>query len=132
MKTKQAIYNKKGTKFSHCIRVPKDPNMDATYSFKFPVLVGVTVEERWGTKVRPIKSLTTYLQGCSLKRYHDYMVQYSPTTKHYEYWFREAKYATLFSIRCATMQQSVRGKGYPFKIECPHCQQTFRHPTWTV
>ena len=129
---KKAIYNTSGTKFSHCIRVPKDPNQDATYSFKFPVLTHKGVEERWGTKVRPIRSLTAYLQGCSLKRYQDYMVQYDALTKHYEYYFREAKYATLFAITCATMLQKTARKGYPFKIECPNCQHQFRHPTWTV
>ena len=129
---KKAIYNTSGTKFSHCVRVPKDPKMDATYSFKFPVLTHKGVETRWGTKVRPIKSLTTYLQGCSLKRYQDYMVQYDNLSKHYEYWFKDPRMALLFSLRCSYMKQKTAGKGYPFKIECPNCQHQFRNPTWTV
>mgnify|MGYP003115135604 FL=1 len=127
-----AIYNSKGKRFAHCVKVPRDPNTKPTYSFKFPVLIGTAVEERWGTKVRPIKSLTAYLKGCSLKKYEDYMVGYNVASKHYEYWFAQGKYATLFAIRCAMMQQSVRGKGYPFNIECPQCQHQFRHIKWTT
>ena len=127
-----SIFNKHGVEFTHLVCVDRDPNVNPTYSHKFPTMVGVKVVERWSTKVRPIKSLTNALQGVSLKRYRDYMIDYNPKTEQYEYWFLDSQMATLFALVCSTMLQTVSASGHRFDIECPHCHTTFdtKNITW--
>ena len=126
---KQARYNKQGDKFAHCVTVaPKPGGPSPTYSYQFPYKQGVNVIMKWAQKVRPIKDLTRYLQGCALQRYRDYLVEYNG--KDYEYWFRDAKISLLFSLRCSLMQQTRRGQGHRFRIECPHCRKI--HDTHSV
>lgn len=115
-------FNKYGTEFTHLVCVNRDPNINPTYSHKFPTLVGVKVVERWSTKVRPIKSLTQALQGVRLKRNQDYMIDFNPKTDQYEYWFLDPAMATLFALVCGTMLQKLNGNNHNFNIECPHCQ----------
>jgi len=69
------LYNKSGKEFSHKVSIDRDPNVDPTYSHKFPTRDNKgRIVERWSTKVRPIKSMTSLLYGMSLKRNQDYMV----------------------------------------------------------
>ena len=116
-----SLFNKEGKEFAVMVAVDKDPNQDPTYSHKFPTMVGNKVVERWSTKVRPIKSLTAFLQGCQLKRNKDYMIDYNPKTKKYEYWFDDGQNAFMFSLMCGTMKQTLAGSGHKFDIQCPHC-----------
>jgi len=120
-----SLFNKTGTEFTHLVCIDRDPNIEPTYSHKFPTRVGQMIVERWSTKVRPIRSLTRILQGVNLKRNQDYMIDYNPKTQQYEYWFQDAKMATLFALVCSTMQQTVSLPGNQFDIECPHCQGQF-------
>jgi hypothetical protein len=123
-----SLYNKKGTHFDLLVKVPKDPSTDPTYSYKFPTLIGGQVVEKWARKVRPINDLTKYLQGCSLKRYVDYMVDFNTSTLNYEYWFNDPQYQLMFSLYVGGMKQSTKGKGYAFSISCPHCQAKIKRP----
>lgn len=118
---KMAVYNKEGEMFDLKVKVAKDPNTDPVYSYKFPVLRGTQVKELWARKVRPIKDLTKYLQGCNLKRYKDYMVSYNAQSQNYEYWFKDAQYQMLFALAISGMKQSTKDKGYAFSITCPCC-----------
>ena len=78
--------------------------------------------ERWAKKVRPIKDLTRYLQGCGLKRFKDYLIDFNG--QDYEYWFRDARMALLFSLRCSFMKQTrAAHRSHGFKIECPDCHK---------
>jgi len=121
-----AIFNKKGDEFKHLVTVPKDPNTEPTYTHPFPVAVAPNrVEERWSTKVRPIKDLTKCLQGYNLKRNIDYMVDYNAVSRQYEYWFMNDDDAFWFKLTAGHMTQSFAPKGPVFQIECPCCNQVF-------
>ena len=127
-----SVFNKAGVEFKHLVRVNRDPNVDPTYSHKFPTLVGNKVVERWGTHVRPIRSLTHALRGVRLMRNKDYVIEYSAALQQYEYWFLEGQMATLFALVCGSMLQTQSPKGHRFDIVCPHCQQQFdtQQITW--
>ena len=118
-----SIFNKAGKEFTELVTIPPQPGQPTTYTHKFPVKVGNTVEERWSTKVRPIRDLTNILRGCQLKRNQDYMVNFNG--KEYEYWFENSKHALMFQIAASTLKQTVSPKGDKFDIECPHCQKVF-------
>tara|TARA_R110000764_G_C10688618_1_gene343460 strand:+ start:67 stop:459 length:393 start_codon:yes stop_codon:yes gene_type:complete len=119
-------FNKDGVEFTHKVSVPKDPNTDPTYSHTFPVAVAPgVIEERWSTKVRPIKDLTKCLQGYHLKRNIDYMIDYDGITQEYEYWFLCDDNAFWFKLTAGHMMQSHSAKGKTFRIECPCCNQVF-------
>ena len=118
------VNNKQGKRFSHMVGVAKDPNTEPTYSYKFPVLRGLKVTELWAQKVRPIKSLTYYLQGLRLKRYTDYMVHYDQARQQYEYWFKSKRITQQFAAHlfiANIKHQPLKNKGYRFNIECPNC-----------
>ena len=121
--TKKARYNKHGDKFEHCVTIAPQPGQpDPTYSYKFPTLEGNQVVEKWAKKVRPIQDLTRYLQGCGLKRFRDYLIDFNG--QDYEYWFRDSRVALLFSLRCSFMKQTRQHAGsHRFKIECPDCHK---------
>ena len=127
-----SIFNKEGVEFCHLVCVDRDPNVEPTYSHKFPTLVGNKVVERWGTHVRPIRSLTHALRGVRLMRKKDYMIDYNPRTQQYEYWFLDGQMATLFALVCSSMKQTLSPRGHRFDIVCPHCQQQFdtKDITW--
>lgn len=118
-----SIFNKQGVEFTHLVTIPPSPNQSPTYSHKFPVRVGNRVEERWSTKVKPIKDLTNILKGCALKRNQDYMVEF--TKGLYHYWFLDKRHAFMFQIASSNFTQSVAPKGHKFDIQCPHCQTQF-------
>lgn len=122
---KTSMFNKQGTEFTHLVTVARDPNgPPATYTHSFPVLgKGGRVEERWSTKVRPIKDMTRVLSGARLKRNQDYMVDYNG--KEYEYWFLDAKWAMMFQIAASGLTQTLVSKNHKFDIECPHCHNNF-------
>jgi len=120
-----AIYNKQGDKFEHKVVIPKDPNTDPTYSHTFPVQVGNRVEERWTSKVRPIKDMTRVLQANHLKRNIDYMVDYNGINKEYEYWFKDDVEASMFKLISAGVVQKLGLPGAKFKIKCPCCGDIF-------
>lgn len=121
-----SIFNKQGVEFKHPVSIPRDPNIPPTYSHSFPVIgKGGKVEERWSTKVRPIKDMTRILQGCQLKRNHDYMIEYNEATGMFEYWFLDARNQTMFAIAASNLKQTVASQGPKFDIECPHCQGHF-------
>lgn len=117
-----SIFNRKGVEFQYVVKVPRAPGSpDPTYSFKFPTLgPNGRVVERWGSKVRPIKSLTPILRGCSLKRYQDYMIEWNGNE--YEYWFLDQRWALMFQIASAGYTQSVASKNPLFSLECPMCK----------
>lgn len=119
------MFNKQGTEFNFKVEIDRDPTINPTYSHPFPVLVGNTVQERWSTKVRPIKTLTRMLQGVQLKRNQDYMIDFNIKTDKYEYWFRDGPTAMMFQLMCGHLKQNVSQPGHKFDIECPHCQATF-------
>lgn len=121
-----AIFNKQGVQFSYLVSLPRDPNVDPTYSHKFPArLPSGKVVERWARKVRPIKDMTRILQGNNLKRNIDYMIEYNGINEHYEYWFKDAMDAATFKLSSVGVAQKLSLPGYNFKIECPCCKQTF-------
>jgi hypothetical protein len=118
------MFNKNGDEFTHLVTVAKDPSVDPTYSYKFPARQqNGTIKELWAQKIRPIKDLTTLLRGVQLKRNVDYMLEYNHGR--YEYWFKEAKHATLFSLIVPQTGQSLASGGQQFDVECPHCANTF-------
>ena len=119
-----AIFNKQGDEFEHLVRIDCPKNHRPTYTHKFPVVVGTHVEDRWSTKVRPIKSMTNYLKGCELKRYTDYMVQFNKFTNKFEYWFKEGQYATLFALRVSGMKQEYGTKKPALYACCSNCGHT--------
>jgi hypothetical protein len=119
------IFNKHGVEFKHLVKIPKDPNSPATYTHSFPVQVGNRIEERWSTKVRPIKDLTRILQGCQLKRNQDYMIDYNEGTQMYEYWFLDPRNQLMFAMASSNLKQTTIVNGHKFDIECPHCQTHF-------
>lgn len=117
-------FNKDGIEFKHLVQIAKDPNgPPPTYSHSFPV-VGKRgkVEERWSTKVRPIKDMTRILQGNKLRRHHDYVIDYNEATQLYEYWFLDSRHAMLFQIAAGNLTQSLSAPQNHFSLECPHCQ----------
>ena len=116
-----SIFNKQGVEFKHLVEVPKAKGVEPTFSYKFPTLVGATVKERWARKVRPIQSLTRYLQGVNLKTRKDYMVDFNDKTGKYEYWFLDGNNATLFALTVGHMAQQASKKKHAFKICCPSC-----------
>ena len=116
-----SMFNKEGKEFKHLVTVAKAKGVEPTFSYKFPVLVGGAVEERWAKKVRPIKTLTSYLRGVNLKLRQDYMVDFNDKTGLYEYWFDNKGNAMIFALTVSHMQQQTAGKGYPFRICCPKC-----------
>lgn len=120
-----AVFNKKGDKFDHVVTVPRDPNVSPTYSHKFPVRVGNIVEERWASKIRPIKDMTRVLQANHLKRNIDYMVDYNGVKQEYEYWFKDDVEAAMFKIASANMCQKLQLPGAKFKVKCPCCKKTY-------
>lgn len=122
-----SIFNKQGVEFKHPVRIPRDPNgPPPTYSHSFPVIgKRGKVEERWSTKVRPIKDMTRILQGCQLKRNQDYMIEYNEATQMFEYWFLDPRNQTMFAIAASNLKQTVASQGPKFDIECPHCQGHF-------
>jgi hypothetical protein len=65
--------------------------------------------------------MTRYLQGCALKRFQDYMVEYNKETGKFDYWFKEGKHATLFALAVGTMAQEVRAPNVPLTACCPAC-----------
>ena len=117
-----SIFNKKGIEFSYVVRIPRAPGSpEPIYSFKFPTLgPNGRVVEKWGSKVRPIKSLTPILRGCSLKRYEHYMIEFNG--QDYEYWFLDSRTALLFQLATAGYTQSIAPKNPQFDVECPHCK----------
>lgn len=118
------MYNKAGEHFPHVVKVARDPTVPPTYSYMFPMRQpNGKVRNLYATKIRPIKDLTTLLRGVSLKRNVDYMLEYK--APNYEYWFKEAKHATLFSLIVPQTGQSLAGGGHKFDIECPHCSNIF-------
>lgn len=118
------MFNKNGDEFTHCVKVAKDPSVEPTYSYKFPARQNNgTVKELWAQKIRPIKDLTTLLRGVQLKRNIDYMLEYN--APYYEYWFKQAKHATLFSLIVPQTGQSLASSNGHFDIECPHCAGLF-------
>lgn len=127
------MYNKQGTKFAFRVSIDRDPAVDPTYSHKFPTMSprGVVVE-RWSTKVRPIKSMTSLLRGMNLKRNVDYMIDYNSVTQKYDYYFLDHGNATWFSLVCGGMKQLVQKPNHTFNVVCPHCQQDFptKDITW--
>jgi len=120
-----AMFNKEGIQFTYRVEIDRDPNTDPIYTHSFPVLVGNTVQERWTTKVRQIKTLTRMLQGVQLKRNQDYMIDFNDQTQKYEYWFRDGPTAMMFQLMCGHLKQTLNPQGLKFDIECPHCQATF-------
>jgi hypothetical protein len=129
-----SIFNKHGIEFKHPVQVPLDPNgPPPTYTHSFPVIgKRGKVEERWSTKVRPIKDLTRILQGCRLKRNQDYMIEYNEATQMYEYWFLDPRNQLMFAIAASTVKQSHAAQGPKFDIQCPHCLNQFatKDITW--
>ena len=125
-----AIYNKKGTEFTHLVEVDKPKGHSPTYTHSFPVAVGNRVEERWSTKARPIKSMTRYLQGCALKRYQDYMVEYSPSKAKFQYWFVQGKHATLFQLAVSSLEQEYATAKPRLTAKCPSCNH--RMNSWEI
>lgn len=120
------LYNKQGKTFPHKVSINHNPNIDPTYTHKFPVIGPKgTIEERWSTKVRPIKSLTTLLRGMTLKRNEDYMIEYDGVSKTYDYYFHDYGHATWFSLVCSGMQQALNIPGRKFNVICPHCNKDF-------
>ena len=119
-------FNKDGLEFKNLVSVDRDPNQDPTYTHKYPArLPNGQVDERWSTKVRPLKPLTHYLQGMSLRRFKDYIVDFNPVTDKYEYWFVDPKVQLMFALACGHLLQGFQAPGQTFDVECPHCQQTF-------
>jgi hypothetical protein len=116
-----SLFNKEGKEFNTMVAVDRDPKQDPTYRHKFPTMVGNKVVERWSQKVRPIKSLTRFLQGCQLKRNQNYMIDFNAKTDKYEYWFDDAQNALMFGLMCGSMKQTLAGSGQKFDIVCPHC-----------
>ena len=117
-----SLFNKEGKEFSTMVAVDRDPNQDPTYRHKFPTMVGNKVVERWSQKVRPIKSLTRFLQGCQLKRNQDCMIDFNAKTNKYEYWFDDGQNALMFSLMCGHMTQTLAGSGHKFAVECDQCK----------
>jgi hypothetical protein len=124
-KLKMSLFNKEGKEFKNMISINKDPNVDPTYSYAFPVPKGNKIEMRFAKKIRPIQSLTRMLQGCRLKRNQDYMIDFNDNTDKYEYYFADGRHATMFALMCSTMTQPIKGPGHKFNIQCPHCNQQF-------
>jgi len=128
-----SLFNKEGKEFSTMVAVDRDPTQAPTYRHKFPTMVGNKVVERWSQKVRPIKSLTAFLQGAQLKRNKDYMVDFNVKTDKYEYWFDDGQNALMFGLMCGHMKQRLSGgTGDHFDIQCPHCSGTIdsHNITW--
>ena len=125
-----ALYNKAGTEFAHMVAVDRPQGHAPTYTHSFPVAVGTRVEERWSTKARPIKSMTRYLQGCALKRYVDYMVDFNAKTNKFEYWFAQGKHATLFQLAVSNLQQEYASAKPKLTAVCPCCQH--RMNSWEI
>jgi hypothetical protein len=127
------LYNKSGKQFVHRVSIDRDPTVDPTYTHKFPVIGrNGMVEERWSTKVRPIKSLTALLRGMTLKRNEDYMIEYNGMTEQYDYYFADLGHATWFTLVCGGMKQVVSQPGKQFNIVCPCCHKDFptNQVTW--
>lgn len=126
-------FNKQGKEFKYCVSIDRDPNVDPTYSHKFPTMgpKGIIVE-RWSTKVRPIKSMTTLLHGMNLRRNEDYMIEYCGLTQKYDYYFFDQGHATWFSLVCSGMKQLIQKPNQQFNIVCPHCKNDFptRNMSW--
>lgn len=119
-----AVFNKQGDKFEHLVKIDCPKDHSPTYSYKFPTVVGTKVINRWACKVRPIKSMTKYLQGCELKRYIDYIVDFDNKTNQFQYWFKEGQYATLFALRVSGMQQEYGTKKPQLHACCSNCGHT--------
>ena len=126
-----SLFNKQGKEFAHSVAVSRPQGHTPTYTHSFPVAVAPgVVEERWSTKVKPIKSMTRYLKGCDLKRYQDYMVEYSVKQDAFLYWFAEAKYATLFQLAVSNMEQEYAGTKPRLTAVCPCCKH--RMNSWEI
>lgn len=119
------MFNQQGKEFTYKVEIDRDPKIDPTYTHPFPVMIGNKIQERWSTKVRPIKSLTRVLQGVQLKRNKDYMIDFNTKTQKYEYWFEDGQTAMMFSLMAGHMKQLLAPPGQIFNIECPHCRQQF-------
>ena len=125
-----SVFNKQGDEFANLVEVVRPKDHTPTYSHSFPVAVGNRVEERWSTKARPIKSMTKYLQGCALKRYKDYMVDYNPRSSKFEYWFKESKYALLFQLAVSNLEQEYTDQKPRLTAVCPSCNHKMN--SWDI
>jgi hypothetical protein len=118
---KMSLFNKEGKEFSTMVAVDRDPTVDPTYRHKFvhwETMRRPFAGPRCCAQVRPIKSVTRFLQGCQLKRNQDYMIDFNARTDKYEYWFDDAQNAMMFGLMCGSMTQPLAGIG---DIQCPHC-----------
>lgn len=114
------LFNKSGRKFEHKVSIQRDPNVEPTFSYTFPVKRGTKVDMLWARKVRPIKSLTRQLQGLNLKRNVDYMIEYNALTETYDYYFHDAKHQTIFALVNLGTSQPLKNNPH-IMVECPVC-----------
>lgn len=114
-------YLKDGTPLPYKVEVEPDGKTQPLYSHSYPKLNGTKVIKGWTTKVRPIKDLTKFLQGCNLKKNEHYIVGYDKIAKMYQYWFVNDNDAMLFKLRCGHLKQTLTEEGPKFKTQCTNC-----------
>ena len=108
--------------FKNKVEVTSPDWHEPTYTHPFPVLIGNTVETRWSTKLRPIKSLTGFLQSMKLHKNKHYIVEYNKAKGVFVYSFRKGKFATIFALAVGHLAQQPNKE---IKVVCPGCGGKF-------